>query len=131
MSFEELGNQEQKEYQKSPNFKEYLGLILIILGVLIAGWVFLNIYKIFTNPEQLTYFKELLPSQLEITTRIEGNDAKVLIPTEFMVYGIVLALMTIAVGVGSVLIKGGTRLVAGDIKRLSRKIDSIKEALGK
>ena len=63
--------------------KDYLGYVLIIFGVLILLWVLLNVYNLFTNPDKLLPFQELVSGHLETTiSHAEKEGLKIVIPKE-------------------------------------------------
>ena len=39
-------------YDSSKGFRDLIGIILIVVGVVIALWAVINVYKIFTNPQE-------------------------------------------------------------------------------
>lgn len=129
----------QKDSEQNAGLK-YFGFILILTGALIAFWVFLNVYKIFTHPEEMVRFQQLVSSQLEALVSSEKEEVKVIIPGEVLAYIVPLFLLMIAVGVASVFIKGGVSLLYGSFQRfllriarlehkMGREIDSVKDSI--
>lgn len=120
----------EKNAEKPVGIKECLGFFLVICGVSIALWVFLNVYGLFTSPEKLTPFQQLVSSNLEtIISHAEKEDVKIVIPSEILSYFVPLILLMIAAGLGGMLITGGVRLLDSDIQRLSRRIATMGSKL--
>jgi len=128
MSEKEFGA--EHNLQKTMGVRDYLGYLLVICGVSIAFWVFLNVYSLFTEPEKLTPFQKLVSSSLEtIISPADNKSVKIVIPSEILSYFVPLILLTTAVGVAGILVTGGIRLLDGDIQRLSRRIAAMGSKL--
>lgn len=128
MPEEEFGTEDN--LQKTKGVRDYLGFVLVICGVSIAFWVFLNVYGLFTEPEKLTPFQKLVSSNLE--TIISTSDKKgleIVIPAEVLSYFVPLILLTTAAGIAGILITGGIRLLDSDVQRLSRRIAAMGSKL--
>jgi hypothetical protein len=137
---EQYDIERERNSEQGPSAKEYIGWALIALGVLIALWVLLNAYRLFTDPQQLTRFQELVSGELETIGSSEAKEVKVVIPREILSYFVALMLLSIALGIASVFITAGVRLVEAGYQRflrrvstleykLSSKIDAIKDSL--
>ena len=109
--------------QKTMRVHDYLGFVLVICGVSIAFWVFVNVYGLFTEPEKLKPFQELVSGSLE--TLISSSDKEsmnIVIPAEVLSYFVPLILLMIASGIAGILITGGVRLLDSDVQTLSRRV---------
>ena len=128
MSEEEFGA--ENSLQKTIGVRGYLGFVLVICGVLIAFWVFMNVYGLFTEPEKLTPFQKLVSSSLETVISPSDKEAvKIVIPAEILSYFVPLILLATAAGIAGILITGGIRLLDSDVQRLSRRIATMGSKL--
>ena len=106
--------------------KNFVGFMLLFLGVCLALWVFTNAYSIFNDPGRLSAFQELVSSRLEPTlSSNEGERVKFVIPNEILAYFIPIALLSVVVGVAGVLVRNGVRLLDSDLQVLIRRIDNL------
>lgn len=48
-------------YESGKGLRDFIGIILIVIGVVIALWAVINVYKIFTNPQGIEVFKTDYP----------------------------------------------------------------------
>ncbi|MBN2210363.1 MAG: hypothetical protein JW709_03115 [Sedimentisphaerales bacterium] len=108
----DAGHNEGSHAQNSIGIRKILGLVLIIGGVVIALWVFLNVYSLFTEPDRLTPFQELVSGQLEAKINYANQEeTKVEIPAEFLSYLVPLILLAIAVKIAGSFLSSGVRLL--------------------
>ncbi len=106
--------------------RDYLGFMLVLFGVSIAFWVFVSVYGLFTAPEKLSPFQELVSHNLETwISSSEKESLKIVVPAEILSYLVPLFLLLIASGIAGVLITGGCRLLDSDVQRVSRKITTL------
>lgn len=92
--------------------KTIIGVCLIIAGVLVYSWVFLSVYRIFTDPQNLVSFKQILPAGEEAAT-IEIDNDDIVIPQgimNFMAYLVAIFLMLIAAKIGGEILSKGMYL---------------------
>jgi len=116
---------------ESWGFKEVLGYLLVILGAAIAIWVFLNVCRVFNSPEKLTEFRGLVPGSAEaVVSTSDSNGVKVIVPAEVLSLFIAIFLLAVAAGIAGVFINGGTRLLDGDIQRITRRVSAAASTLG-
>jgi len=109
--------------------KEFVEFMLLVLGVCLLLWVFINAYSIFNYPGRLTAFQELVSSRSESTLpSIEGERVKFVIPNEILAYFIPIALLSVVVGVAGVLVRNGVRLQVL-IRRLDKLPNKINNKL--
>ena len=112
-------------YEPIKGFKKFLGIILIAAGAIIALWAIINIYYIFTNPQQLEVFKQIIPDSPKIR-ELDIDGKKVILPEGvflFMSYGIGCFLLFIAAMIGTGFITGGVNLLMSSYQRLEAKIN--------
>ncbi len=106
--------------------KQMLGFALLFLGLCLLLWVFVNVYSTFNDPGKFSAFQELVSSRLESTlSSDEGEKVRFVVPNEILAYFIPIALLSIAVGVASVLVRNGVRLLDSDLQVLIRRIDNL------
>ena len=125
-----IGNNIEKagDFDYSKYIKLILGAFLIIFGVVIAGWIFFKIIAIFDNPKTLENFLEIFPGTSSLW-RIRIDNVILEIPKQLVniiIYVIVFTLLFIAVLLVKTLITGGVNLLHSSLKRIEKKIDSIK-----
>lgn len=107
--------------------KNFVGFLLLFLGICIALWVFINAYSIFNEPGKLSAFQELVSSRLESTLSSSKEEkVKFVIPSEILAYFIPIALLSIVVGVAGVLVRNGVRLLDSDFQILIRRLDNLQ-----
>ncbi len=128
--YDPIGNNNEKaeDFDYSKYVKLILGTFLIICGVVIAGWVFFRIIEIFDNPKTLDNFLEIFPGTSSLW-RIRIDNVILEIPKQFVniiIYVIVFTLLSIAAALVKILITGGVNLLHSSLKRIEKKIDSIK-----
>ena len=110
--------------------KEFVGFMLLVLGVCLLLWVFINAYSIFNDPGRLSAFQELVSSRVESALpSIEGERVKFVIPNEILAYFIPIALLSVVVGVAGVLVRNGVRLLDSEIQVLIRRIDNLPDKI--
>ena len=107
--------------------KDFIGFLLLSLGVCLALWVFINAYSIFNDPGRLTAFQEIVSSRIESTlSSNEAEKVKFVIPSEILAYFIPIALLSVVVGVAGVLVRNGVRLLDSDLQILIRRFDNLQ-----
>ncbi len=120
----------EKGPQKTVGVKDYMGYALVICGVLIAFWVLSNVYSLFTKPEKLLPFQELVSWHLEtIISDAKKEGLKIVIPKEILSYFVPLILLTTAAGIAGIFISGVIKLLDSDVQRLSRRIATMGSKL--
>lgn len=95
------------------DFKRFLGLALVIIGVIISLWVFTKVCKIFTAPQEIKVFEQIMPESSE-WRELEIEGKKVVLPVNtfrFIAYGIGSFLLLVAAIVAGGLISGGVGLL--------------------
>lgn len=111
-------------YEPIKGLRNFIGLILIVVGAIIAIWVIFNVYKMITNPYHLEVFKHIIPDRDEIR-ELDIDGKKVVLPKgifHFMSYLIGIFLLSLAVSIAVALIKGGVDLLMSSFQRLELKM---------
>lgn len=101
--------------------RETLGCVLTVCGVAIVFWVFWHVYKLFTRPEELTRFQQLVSDCLETVVSSTEGEVKLVVPPEVLAYVIPLVLLIIATSVGGILITAGIKLICSQYQKPSSK----------
>lgn len=105
------------------SLKIFLGVCLIVAGVLVYSWVFVNVYKIFSDPQNITPFKQIFPTTEEgAKIRIDNEDY--VLPqsvVNFMAYIVAIFLLLIAVKIGSETLSKGFYLLIPPKKTKSKQ----------
>jgi len=106
-----------------------LGILLVILGLIVACYVAFNTYTIFTEPHRLTVFQRLITDRIEATTEPteKTGETRLVIPPELLSYAIPIALLAIGVSISGVLIGGGAKLLNGNFQQVSRRLSALKQ----
>jgi cytochrome c biogenesis protein CcdA len=112
-------------YESGKGFRDFIGIILIVVGVVIALLAVINVYKIFTNPQGIEVFKQIIPDNPE-TRELDIGGEKVILPKGiflFMAYSIGCLLLFIAASIATALITSGVNLLQSNFHRLEQKIN--------
>jgi hypothetical protein len=132
------------EHPNSENFGQgfgvagAIGIVLVILGVIVALWAFMNVYDMFTEPEKLTKFQKLVSNSIEGSMTTHETTVKVVIPSELLAYLFPMILLGIASGIAGIFITGGANLAWGGYQKflvrvarledkVMRSVDSMKD----
>ncbi len=102
--------------------REALGIILVVVGVGLALWVFANVYEIFTSPQKLTAFQKLMSQTVEGSLSTKDSHVKLVIPPEFLAYLIPILLLGIGASIAGILITGGVGLAHGAYQKFSLRV---------
>ncbi|MBN1619635.1 hypothetical protein JW890_02830 [candidate division WOR-3 bacterium] len=93
--------------------KIFLGVCLVVAGLLVYSWVFLSVYRIFNDPQKIAVFTEIFPGDAESATLdIDGDE--IIIPQglmNFMAYLVAIFLLLIALNMGGQVISRGMLLI--------------------
>jgi hypothetical protein len=137
--YEQLENSD-----RGMDIKTLIGTILITIGIIIAIWVFLNIFRIFTNPKNIEVFRQII-NEKTVLKVIHFEGKNILIPDaiiNFLAYLICIMLLGIAGTIAIGFISGGVNLLQSNFlklqlllaqynKKSSIKMDEIKEIIKK
>ncbi len=118
-------------YENKRDIKGFIGLLLITVGILMVFWVFMNVYTMFTHPQELEVFKQLVPDDPELRS-LDMDDRKIIIPIvifHFMAYGSSCLLLLTAGIISSALVTGGVHLLQSDFQKLEEKIEDLKNKI--
>jgi positive regulator of sigma E activity len=103
--------------------KELIAMTLIILGITIGIWVFLNASKMFTNPENISSFQHLVKNNIDTTITIkEKETVKVIVAPELISYLIPILLLMLCVSVAGIFVAGGVKLLSPEIENLKKNL---------
>lgn len=83
------------------------GYLLVLCGLGVIAAVLYQTYLVFTDPTHLNAFQEVFTNEMTIT----WEDGFVTIPPEMLVYFFPLALLSMAGGLGRVLLGSGIGLI--------------------
>jgi hypothetical protein len=111
-------------YEPMEGLRKLIGMILIAVGAIVAIWAAINIYRTFTDPQQLEVFKNIIPNSPEVR-ELDIDGKKVVLPEGFflfMSYGIAAFLLFIASCIGTAFITGGVNLLMSNYRRLELKV---------
>ena len=130
-----MGNSSEKaeDFDYGKYVKLIFGTFLILFGVVIAGWIFYKLIEIFNNPKTLENFLDIFPGTSSLW-RITIDNVHLEIPKQFVniiIYMIVFTLLSIAASLVKILVTGGVNLLHSSLKRIEKKIDSIKSKVDK
>ncbi|MBN1150409.1 hypothetical protein JXA84_04205 [candidate division WOR-3 bacterium] len=105
------------------SLKIFLGVCLVAGAVLAYSWVFVSVYKIFSNPQNIAPFKQIFPATEEgVRIEIENND--LVLPesvVNFMAYLVAIFLLLIAVKIGGEMLSKGFYLLIPPKKPQSKQ----------
>ncbi len=92
--------------------RQVIGCFLILVGTVMGFWVFMQVYSIFSAPEQLTVYQQLVANDLETRLVIEGEEvSKLMLPAEILEYFIPILLLLVGLAVAKMFISGGVGLL--------------------
>lgn len=117
--------------KEQPQFRNFAGYILLIIGVIGGLWILSTVYSLFKDPMELTLFQQIAEDKLDVVINHGQGKIEVLLPKEFITYAIPVGLLMIAAGVAGTFISTGARLLVGDISKLQRRIDAVGERIDK
>lgn len=118
---------EHGEFDYFKYSKLILGVLLVVFGIVVAGWVFFKVVSIFDNPASLENFLDLFKIDRDFLT-FKIDNAVIEIPKEFfhiVVYLAAISLFGVLVSLAGVLITGGVNLMHSSLKRIENKIDKV------
>ena len=122
---------EEREQHIGPALHRILAFVLIAIGAVIALWAFTQVYKIFTNPEELTVFQQLVSDEVTFKMTIDDEEVRVEPAPEVLAYIIPLLLLAVAVSVAKLFITGGVNLYHSNLRKLMLKVNNMESGLEK
>lgn len=114
--------------ERETGLREYIGFSLIVAGVLVGLWVFVNTFILFNNPSKIGFFRDNMDLSIE-SIASSAENVKMLIPPQFLAYLIPLFLLMICLGVSGVFITGGVNLLYGNLRKLLAKVEEIEKRI--
>jgi len=123
--------EEEREQHIGPAPHRLLAFVLIGIGVVIALWAFVQVYNIFTNPEELTVFQQLVSDEVTFKMTIDDEEVRVEPAPEVLAYIIPLLLLAVAVSVARLFITGGVNLYHSNLRKLMLKVNNMESGLEK
>jgi hypothetical protein len=120
---------EEREQGISPAPQKMLAFGLIAIGVVIALWSFGQVYNIFTNPEELTVFQQLVSDEVTFKMTIDDEEVRVEPAPEVLAYIIPLLLLAVAVSIAKLFITAGVNLYHSNLRKLMLRVNSMESGL--
>ena len=111
----------------------FLGVILIVVGAIVAVWVLVNVYRMINHPQSLEIFAQMMPEGQE-WRELDIDDKKVTLPEglfRFLGYFLGGFLLSVAAMIAGSFINGGAGLLQPAFQKLAAKIDRKMEDFGK
>lgn len=112
------------EPDKPPNNTRTIGMVILGLGVALAGWVVTIIYSLITGDGISEIISNLIPMEsIEIT--IKASSEAIVVPDSFFyVVGLFLCVLLLAIcgGIAKVLIANGVKMLQPDIQGSLEKL---------
>lgn len=106
------------EPDKPPNITRTFGMVILGLGVALAGWVVTIIYRLITGDGSIEIISNLIPMEsIEVT--IEASSEGMIVPDSFFyVVGLFLCVLLLAIcgGIAKVLIANGVKMLQPDVQ---------------
>ena len=106
------------EPDKPSNNTRTIGMVLLALGVVLAGWVVTIIYRLITGDGSSEIISHLIPMEsIEITIKT-SSEAMVVPETLFYMVGLFFCVLLLAIcgGIAKVLITNGVKLIQPDVQ---------------
>ena len=111
------GEREEEGYQTVWGPRQVVGCFLILVGTVMGFWVFMQVYRVFTAPEELTLYQELVSDYLETRLLIEGEEvSRLVLPAEVLAYFIPIFLLLVGIAVAKMFISGGVGLLRRNVQ---------------
>ncbi|UCH91194.1 MAG: hypothetical protein JSU60_00275 [Nitrospirota bacterium] len=106
------------EPDKPHNNTRTFGMVILGLGVALAGWVVTIIYRLITGDGSIEIISNLIPMEsIEVT--IEASSEGMIVPDSFFyVVGLFLCVLLLAIcgGIAKVLIANGVKMLQPDVQ---------------
>jgi hypothetical protein len=115
-------------YEDKPLFdvgkiKGAVGVLLLVAGLVLAGWVACKAHGLFTRPEELERFRAAIPQPAEADNLDPKHAAAV---REVLAYAVPLGCLLPLTFLATGLIGGGGRFLCGDVQKVLTKLSSIE-----
>lgn len=119
------------EYFQNPNEEEssvsairVLGFALLIVGIAMCVWVFIQAVHLFNNPNEAQLFERILPFDAPGEITIDGEP--IVLPEEFyyfLAYFATIFTLAIAGFIGGAFLSGGVSLINPSGEKLEKRIE--------
>ncbi len=116
------------ESEKPSNNTRTIGMVLLGLGVVLAGWVVTIIYRLITGDGTQEIISNLIPME-SLTITIKSSSEGMIVPESFFyVVGLFFCVLLLAIsgGIAKVLIANGVKMlqpdIYGSIEKLRKEI---------
>lgn len=93
--------------------RQVLGFVFAFIGVVMAIWLFSEVYELLTSPQKLTAFQKLVSQTMEGSLSTGDSRVKLVIPPEILAYLIPILLLGIGARIAGMLITGGLGFADG------------------
>ena len=106
------------EPDKPSNNTRTIGIVLLGLGLALAGWVVMIIYRLITGDGTIEIISNLIPMEsIEITIKA-SSEAMVVPDSFFYAVGLFFCVLLLAIcgGIAKVLIANGAKMLQPDIQ---------------
>lgn len=127
------GNDSMDNQPFGQKLRNIFGAVMLIVGIIVAIWVFINLFKIFTNPRSMEVFKEIIPGRTSMRI-LEIDGKEVILPESifsFFAYVIGLAILFVTGMLATSFISGGVNLMVGNVMKVEMRINRAIEGLRK
>jgi hypothetical protein len=106
------------EPDKPLNNTRTIGMVLLGLGVVLAGWVVTIIYRLITGDETQEIIFNLIPMESLTITITTSSEGMVVPESFFYVVGLFFCVLLLAIcgGIAKVLIANGVKMLQPDIQ---------------
>jgi len=120
-----------EEKENNISIKEIIGILMIVIGSVIALWIFKNVIDLFNNPENFERFQNLVKTDFTFQSASENRETVIFLPAVLLSYLFPVILMSIAVSIAGLFIRYGVELVYGSYQRYKMKLSSVEYKLGR
>lgn len=86
-----------------------MGGFLVILGVGVLIWVVASLFQLFASTSSFLVLDEIVPKEMVISQA--ANGAKVLLPREFLIFGVPIWALAASSKIGLTLLRSGLEYV--------------------
>lgn len=120
--------QDQFGYSGQPDFfksaRHFIGIVLIVVGCVMALFIFIHLYQLIKKPEQIKLFTYILPDDPNIRElTIDGKQISIPMGVfYFLAYLVMAIFLSIASGIGIAFIKAGAGLIYPRVDRLDARL---------
>lgn len=120
-----------EDKENNIQIKEIIGILMIVIGSVIALWIFKNVIDLFNNPENFERFQDIIKTDFTFQSATENRETVIFLPAVLLSYLFPVLLMSIAVSIAGLFIRYGVELVYGSYQRYKMKLSSVEYKLGR